>query len=402
MEFLKEAKKLKLELIKIRRHLHQHPELSNQEYKTSEYIASLLKKWDYKVKSGIGGAGVIGLLFPSTINKQLSTKCIAIRADMDALPIHEETEKSYASKTKGIMHACGHDGNMTCALGAAKLLAAHQSELTKTVKFIFQPAEEVSNGAERIIKAGVLKDPAVEAIIGMHVYTLLPAGKVGIKYGQMMANVDEFTLTIIGEGGHGAAPHKGVDAIAVAADVITALQQVVSRQTDPADPVVLTIGTINGGTQYNILADKVVMKGTVRTLNDKTHREMPKKIEKIGRGITSAFGARYQLEYKVLGVALINNDQIVDTIKIAAAKILGANNIVTINRASMVGEDFASYLQQVSGAFVYLGVGNKAKGITYPWHHACFDLDEEALPVGAAVLAQSVWEWQSSKIVANR
>jgi amidohydrolase len=175
--------------------------------------------------------------------------------------------------------------------------------------------------------------------------------------------------------------------------VITALQQVVSRQTDPADPVVLTIGTINGGTQYNILADKVVMNGTVRTLNDKTHQEMPKKIEKIVRGISTAFGARYQLEYKVLGIALVNNDQVVDVVKNAAAEILGADNIVTINRASMGGEDFASYLQHIPGAFVYLGVGNKSKGITYPWHHACFDLDEAALPVGAAVLAQSVWAW---------
>lgn len=393
MDFLKEAGKIKSELIKIRRHLHQHPELSGQEYKTSAYIASLLKKWGYKVKSKVGGTGVVALLRPTANGQRPAVKCIAIRADMDALPIQEATKKSFSSQSKGIMHACGHDGNMTCALGAAKLLAAHQSELTETVKFIFQPAEEVSNGAERMIKAGVLKDPKVEAIIGMHVYTLLPAGKVGIKYGQMMANVDEFTLTIVGEGGHGAAPHKGIDAITVAADVITALQQVVSRQTDPADPVVLTIGTINGGTQYNILADKVVMNGTVRTLNDKTHQEMPKKIEKIICGITAAFGARYSLEYKGLGVALVNCDQIVDTIKNAATEILGEKNIITINRASMGGEDFASYLQQVPGAFFYLGVGNKAKGITYPWHHSCFDLDEEALPVGAAVLAQSVWSW---------
>ncbi len=394
MNFLKEADKIKTELIKIRRHLHQYPELSNKEYKTSAYIASLLKKWGLKVKTGVGGTGVIGLLEPPSAIRHPRTSSIAIRADMDALPIQEATNKSYSSRVKGIMHACGHDGNMTCALGAAKLLAAHRKELTKPVKFIFQPAEEISNGAERMIKAGVLKDPLVEAIIGMHVYTLLPVGKIGLKYGQMMANVDEFTLTITGEGGHGAAPHKGVDAVAIAAEVITALQQVVSRQTDPADPVVLTIGTINGGSQYNILADQVVMTGTVRTLNEQTHQEMPNKIEKIVRGITAAFGARYQLEYKMLGIALVNTDQIVDTIKAAAAGILGTNNIITVNRASMGGEDFASYLQQVPGAFVYLGVGNKAKGITHPWHHACFDLDEEALPVGAAVLAQTVWSWQ--------
>lgn len=392
MNFLKEANKIKAELTTIRRHLHQQPELSNKEYKTSAYIAALLKKWGYKVKTNIGGTGVIGLLRPVTRDSRLATKCIAIRADMDALPIQEATKKSFSSRVKGIMHACGHDGNMTCALGAAKLLAGHRDKLTRPVKFIFQPAEEISNGAERMIKAGALKNPTVETIIGIHVYTLLPVGKIGIKYGQMMANVDEFTLTITGEGGHGAAPHKGVDAIAISAEIITALQQVVSRQTDPVDPVVLTIGTINGGTQYNILAEKVVMNGTVRTLNDKTHREMPKKIEKVVRGIAAAFGANYHMEYKILGVALVNSDQIVNGIKMAASKLLGDKNVITVNRASMGGEDFASYLQHVPGAFVYLGVGNITKGITYPWHHACFDLDEDALPIGAAVLAQSVWD----------
>ena len=392
MNFLKEAQKIKKELINIRRHLHRHPELSGREVQTAAFIAGLLKKWGLEVKTGIGGNGVIGLLAPA--GGRGAGKCVAIRADMDALPIQEKNKKSYSSLVKGVMHACGHDGNMTCALGAARLLAAHKEELGRPVKFIFQPAEEISNGAEEMIKAGALRQPAVEKIIGMHVYTLLPAGKVGIKYGQMMANVDQFNLTIIGEGGHGAAPHKGVDAIAVAAEVITGLQQVVSRQIDPADPVVLTIGKINGGTQYNILADRVVLDGTVRTLNDKTHKEMPLRIEQIARGITAAFGARYSLEYNVLGPALINNDTVVETVKKAAMEIVGAARVMTIPRASMGGEDFASYLQHIPGAFVYLGVGNKAKGIIAPWHHPDFDLDEEALPIGAAVLAESVWAWQ--------
>jgi amidohydrolase len=394
MEFLKEANKIKKELIDIRRHLHRYPELSGREVKTAAYVAGLLKKWGLKVKTGVGGTGVIGILAPEAAKSGQATQCIAIRADMDALPIQEKKKTSYSSLAQGVMHACGHDGNMTCALGAARLLAAHKKELPRTVKFIFQPAEEVSNGAEEMIKAGALRQPAVDKIIGMHVYTLLPAGKVGIKYGQMMANVDQFNLTIIGEGGHGAAPQKGVDAIAVAAEVISGLQQVVSRQTDPADPVVLTIGKINGGTQYNILADRVVLDGTVRTLNDKTHKEIPVKIEKIVRGITAAFGARYILEYKVLGPALINNDAVVEDIRNAAAGILGEENVSLMTRASMGGEDFASYLLHIPGAFVYLGVGNKAKGITAPWHHPGFDLDEEALPVGAAVLAQSAWSCQ--------
>ncbi len=394
MNFLQEAKKLKAELVAIRRHLHQNPELSGQEYATSKYISGLLRKWGLKVKQVPNTTGIVGLLEPPTTNGQRRTGCVALRADMDALPIQEETGKIYASRKSGVMHACGHDGNMTCVLGAARLLAQQKKQLRKTVKFIFQPAEEISGGAKSMIKGGVLKNPPVEMIMGLHVYMPLAAGTIGIKYGQMMAAVDEFTLTILGSGGHGAAPQRGVDAIAISGSVITALQQIISRQTDPLDPVVLTIGTINGGSRYNILADKVVMTGTVRTLNEQTHHSMPVTIEKVVKGVTAAFGATYRLEYKVLGCSLENNESVLDKIKYETGQLLGTEKVIILKRPSMGGEDFAAYLETVPGAFIYLGAGNPAKGIKYPWHHSRFDIDEEALPIGAAVLAESVWTWQ--------
>lgn len=393
MDFLKEAKEIKTELIKIRRHLHMYPELSGKEYRTAQFIAMHLKKWGLQVKTGVAGTGVIGLLFPSTDNYQPSTKSIALRADMDALPIQEETGKNYASKTPGIMHACGHDGNMTCVLGAVRLLSQHKKNLSWPVKFIFQPAEETSHGARAMIQSGCLQNPEVTAIIGIHMYTVLPTGTMGIKYGQMMAAVDEFTLTIIGEGGHGAAPHKGIDAVAISAEVITALQQIVSRKVDPIDSVVVTIGTIQGGHQYNIIADKVTMTGTVRTLNEKTHRQIPRLMERIVKGVTHGFGARYEFVYKRIGEPLVNDDRVLSKIEHTAKSVLGTRKVTSLTRTSMGGEDFALYLQRVEGAFIYLGVGNKQKGIQFPWHHTKFDIDEEALPIGAAVLAQTVWTW---------
>lgn len=393
MDFLKEAEGIKTELIKIRRHLHMYPELSGKEYKTAQFIATHLKKWGLQIKTGVAGAGVIGLLEPGATTHEQPTGCIALRADMDALPIQEETGKSYASKNPGVMHACGHDGNMTCVLGAARLLAQRKKSLSRPVKFIFQPAEEISNGAQAMIHAGCLKNPDVEAIIGIHMYMPLPTGTVGLKHGQMMAAVDEFTLSILGEGGHGAAPHKGVDAIAISAEVVTALQQIVSRRVDPVDSVVVTIGTIQGGSRYNIIADKVVMTGTVRTLNEKTHRQIPRLMEKIVRGVTLGFGARYELVYKRIGVPLVNDDRALSKIEDAAKNVLGTQGVTLLTRTSMGGEDFALYLRQVPGAFLYLGVGNKEKGIRFPWHHAKFDIDEDGLPVGAAVLAQTVWTW---------
>ncbi|MFH1784471.1 MAG: M20 family metallopeptidase [bacterium] len=366
-------------LISLYRKLHQNPELGWQEHGTARIIAGHLKSLGIKTKTRVGKTGVLGL----TSTK--GSKCIALRADMDALPIKEQTRLSYASKNKGIMHACGHDANMSCVLGAASLLA--KDKLDGSVKFIFQPNEETSNGAHTMIKAGALKNPRVDAIVGVHVHSGIPAGKIGIRYGQMMAAVDEFTITIFGEGGHGALPHKGVDAVLTASNVISQLQSIVSRQIDPLSPAVISIGTIKGGTRFNVIADKVTMSGTVRTVNEKMHKRIPYLMKRTIEGITRSMGAKYKLDYKGIGASLVNDDKINDLIKEVAIEELGSKNIVTVNRPSMGGEDFSAYLERVPGAFIYIGVGNKKKNISYPWHHPKFMIDESALSTGARLLA---------------
>lgn len=386
---MKTREKLKDKLIKIYRFLHQYPELGWKEYKTSKLIAKHLRKSGLKVKEGVGKTGVVGLLANPT------NKCIALRADMDALPIKEETNLAYSSKNKGVMHACGHDGNMTSVLGAAMILAKEQNNLKGKVKFIFQPNEETSNGARSMIEAGVLRNPFVNAIIGIHVHPGIPTGKIGIKYGQMMAAVDEFTITILGEGGHGALPHKSVDAIVVASQVISQLQNIVSRQIDPLTPAVISVGTINGGSRFNVIADKVVMNGTVRTVNESLHRKIPQMMRRTIAGITESMGARYKLDYKVIGKPLINDDRINDLIKEVAVRQLGAVNVVSVKKPSMGGEDFSAYLDKTPGAFIYLGVGSKKRKTNYPWHHSRFMIDDNALLLGAQLLAGVAKEYLS-------
>ncbi len=378
------------ELIKIYRSLHQYPELGWQEYMTSKLIAETLKSLGLKVKTGIGKTGVVGLI------KGSNNKCIALRADMDALPIEEDTNLPYSSKNKGIMHACGHDANMTCVLGAAMILMEHVHELQGKIKFIFQPNEENANGAQSMIEEGVLENPSVDTIIGVHVHSGIPTGKIGIKYGQMMAAVDAFTITIFGEGGHGAYPHKGVDAIVVAAQVISNLQNIVSRQIDPLLPAVISVGTVQGGSQFNILADKVVMKGTVRTLDEKLHKKIPQMMKRTIAGVTNSMGASYKLDYKVIGHSLVNDDKVNDLIKQVAISNLGVNNVVNMDKPSMGGEDFAAYLSKVPGAFIYLGVADRKRKTNYPWHHPKFMVDENALLLGAELLADVAKEYLKS------
>ncbi|MFH1239345.1 MAG: M20 family metallopeptidase [bacterium] len=383
-------KSLQNKLSKIYRSLHQYPELGWQEYKTSRLIAQTLKNAGIKVKTGVGKTGVVSLLDTP------GNKCLALRADMDALPIKEATNLLYASKNKGVMHACGHDGNMTTVLGAAMLLVRQRDRLKGQVKFIFQPNEENANGALAMIKDGVLENPPVTAIIGVHVSSAVPTGKIGIKYGQMMAAVDEFTITVLGEGGHGAYPHKGVDAIVVASQVIANLQTLVSRQIDPLAAVVISVGSIHGGNQFNILADKVVMNGTVRTLDEKLHKKIPQMMKRAIDGITKSMGAHYKLDYKIIGHSLVNDDKINDLIKKVAFAKLGQDNVVLMAKPSMGGEDFAAYLDKVPGAFIYLGTADKDKKQNYPWHHPKFRVNEKTIFLGAELLAGIAEEYLKS------
>lgn len=367
-------------LIKIRREIHRNPELGNLEFKTSALIEKELKKAGITTRR-VTATGVVGILKGS--GKGANARCIALRGDIDALPVNEKTGKSFASCRSGIMHACGHDANSTMVLGAALLLARQRSKFKGTIKFIFQPNEESSDGATQMIRAGALKGPKVDGIIGIHVYPWLKTGTVGLKYGPMMAAVDKFTVEIIGEGGHGAYPHKGKDAVVIAAQVIQALQTIVSREINPVEPVVITIGVIRGGEKFNILPGSVTMTGTVRTLDEKLHKAMPRMIEHKIAAITRAYGAGYRFDYEVLGGALKNNDKFVD-LSACAARNLGMKSALITN-PSMGGEDFAEYLKTVPGCFLYIGSGK-----AIPWHHENFDIDENVLPKGAALLAEAV------------
>lgn len=369
---------LQSRLVNIRRQIHQHPELGNQEFKTSALVKSVLRAEGIAVKT-IAGTGVIGLIQ----GKKGKGKTIALRADMDALPIQEETRKPYASRRAGIMHACGHDANTSIVIGAGIDLA-RRNDFAGTVKLVFQPNEESAGGAKKMIAAGALERPAVDAIVGVHVSPWLKAGTLGIKYDEMMAAVDRFVITIQGEGGHGAYPHLSVDAVVVAGQVVQALQAIVSRRTSPVDPVVLTIGTINGGERYNIICSHVRMEGTVRTLNDMVRRQLKAMIEQTLKHITAASGARFTLEYENLGNALVNTPAMVALCKKAGEKLLGAPQVKLLAKPSMGGEDFAEYLQKVPGCFIYFGTALRKP---YPWHHACFDIDERVLSKGALLLS---------------
>jgi amidohydrolase len=369
-------------LISIRRQIHQHPELGDNEYKTSALIEKTLQAHGIKT-SRPGKTGVIALIEGKAKSKG-PKRCVALRGDIDALPITEQTGAPFSSQTKGVMHACGHDANCTMVLGAALLLSERKNNFSGTVKCLFQPNEESSGGAKGLIRQGALARPAVDAIVGIHVSPWLKMGELGLKRGAMMAAVDHFTIEIIGEGGHGAYPHLATDAVVVAANVINALQTIVSRQADPVEPLVLTIGQINGGERYNIIAGKVTMVGTVRTLSEKLHRQMPAFMERKIKNICAAYGAKYTFKYQMLGNVLENSDAVLEVCRQAGNEVLGAGKVTLLEKPSMGGEDFAQYLRTVPGCFLYIGAGGKK---AYPWHHEKFNIDERVLPVGAKLMA---------------
>lgn len=377
---------LKQETIETRRLIHKYPELGFQETKTSELIFNTLKDLGYEVKR-IAKTGVIGL-----IKGKDQSKTIAIRADIDCLPLQELNNTEYKSQHEGKMHACGHDGHTSVALSVAKILKNNQDKLKYNVKFLFQPAEEGPGGAEPMIQEGALENPKVDAIIGLHVWNTMDIGKVAIKSGAFMASADEFTVTIKGKGGHGAQPHLTVDSIVVSAYVITALQTIISRYTDPLEPAVLTIGKIEGGSNFNIIAESVKFIGTVRTFNKKIRDEIESKIKQIISNTCESFGAECEIKYTKLYPPTINNQEMSDLVNEVATDILGSENIIK-NEMTMGAEDMSYFLEKVPGCYFFLGSANKEKGFDKPHHNPYFDFDEDALPIGIELLTKSVFKY---------
>lgn len=382
------AQKLAPRLIEIRRHLHSHPELSGQEYQTAAYVAGVLSSCGLRVQESVGKTGVVGELKVKTDNSGV----LAIRTDMDALPIQERTNLEFASREAGVMHACGHDVHTTVGLGTAMVLSQLGEEFPGNVRLLFQAAEEIAQGASWMVQDGAMEK--VEAIFGVHVFPSIPGGSVGIRYGALTAAADDLEIIIIGESGHGARPHEAIDAIWIASQVITTLQQAISRTQNPLRPVVLSIGKIAGGRAPNVIADHVKLQGTVRSLHPETRNALPDWIEKIVANVCQAYGASYELNYRQ-GVPGVQNDtSLTQILEASAREAWGSDRVLILPEPSLGAEDFSCYLESTPGSMFRLGVGFKDKP-NYPLHHPQFEVDESAIVTGVVTLAYAAYKyWQ--------
>lgn len=377
-------KKYESKVIEIRHDFHMHPELSFKEFRTTEKIKSILKELGIEILDMGIETGVVGILRGGQ-----EGPTIALRGDIDGLPIVEENEIEFKSKSEGVMHACGHDVHTTCVLGAAMILSDMRQELKGNVKFIFQPAEEVNKGAKLLVEKGVMDNPKVDAIFGLHNHPDIPAGKIGLKLGGLMAAVDTIRIEVDGVGGHGAIPNKTIDPVVTTAAIIMGLQSIVSRNISPLDSVVVSIGTLNAGIANNVIPEKVYMTGTVRSFSSETREKLPELLNRTIQNVAASYGAKAKLDYIFDLPAVFNEKDMYEIGKQAVVNICGENGVVD-PIPSMGGEDFSIYTEKVKGCFYWLGVGNKEKNCVYQWHNPRFNADDSALIIGSGVLVESV------------
>lgn len=379
-----EIRSLQAQLVTWRRQLHQRPELGFREQLTAEFITQKLQEWQIPHETGIAKTGIV-----ATIAGNRPGRVLAIRADMDALPIQEQNDVPYKSQHDGLMHACGHDGHVTIALGTAYYMSQHR-DFSGTVKIIFQPAEEGPGGAKPMIEAGVLKNPDVDAIVGLHIWNNLPLGMVGVRTGALMAAVETFDFTIVGKGGHGAIPQQTIDSVLVGAQIVNALQTIVARNVDPIDSAVVTVGEFHSGTACNVIAASARLRGTVRYFNPKYAGYFAQRIEQIVAGICQAHGATYEFNYDVLYPPVINDGAIADLVRSIAETVIESPLGVVPDCQTMGGEDMAFFLQEVPGCYFFLGSANSEKGLDFPHHHPRFDFDETVLGMGVEFFVRIV------------
>ncbi|MBT6438977.1 MAG: amidohydrolase [Flavobacteriales bacterium] len=371
------------EINEIREHLHANPELSFKEHNTSKYVQQKLKEYGIDFQAGYVETGIIGLIK----GKNPASKSIALRGDMDALPIIEDSSAAYCSKNKGVMHACGHDVHTSCLLGAAKILKQLENEFEGTIKLIFQPGEErLPGGAKLMIEEGVLENPTPQKVIGQHVYPDLEVGKVGFKKGMYMASADELHVTVKGKGGHAALPHRFIDPILIASNIIVSLQQIVSRSAKPNVPSVLSFGKIIGEGSTNIIPDEVKLEGTFRTMDEEWRFDAHKKMKALAESIALGMGGSCDFDVRVGYPYLVNDEVVTETHIQAAKEYLGEENVVDLD-LRMTAEDFSYYSQVAPVCFYRLGTRNEAKGITSGLHTSTFDIDSKALEIGMGVMA---------------
>lgn len=377
MEIKKQIEQLQEELIALRRDFHMHPELGFQEFRTSEIIARYLQECGIEVQTNVAQTGVVGLLRGGKPGRT-----VMLRADMDALPVQEENDVPYKSVELGKMHACGHDGHVAMLLVAAKILASHKDEMKGNVKFVFQPNEEDA-GALQMIEEGVMENPHVDAVFGVHLWSPLPGGQIAVSDGAIMAGQYNFRLVVKGKGGHSGSPHASIDPIITAANIIQTVQLIQTREIDVLKPTLIIFGKISGGSAPNIIPDKVEMLGSMRTLYDSSDEleEQPRRrFERIVANICEAYRNSYELEFMPSSSTLINDSALIGMVKDVAGQIVKPENITSY--VCMAGEDFAEFSHEVPGVFSFIGIGNQEKGTTYPHHHPRFNLDEEMLSVG--------------------
>ncbi|MCE2787739.1 MAG: M20 family metallopeptidase [Bacteroidota bacterium] len=371
------------EVTQLRRHLHQHPELSFAEHETQKFVRQALQQIGISKITTIANTGLVALIE----GKNPASKTIALRADMDALPIEEQNDVPYKSRNNGVMHACGHDVHTSCLLGAAKILFALKEEFTGTIKLLFQPGEErLPGGASLMIKEGALQHPSPSGIFGQHVMPLLPVGKVGFRSGLYMASTDELYVTVKGKGGHGAMPHLNIDPVLIAANIITSLQQIVSRNAQPIVPSVLSFGKVIANGATNIIPNEVYMEGTFRTLDEKWRAEAHAKMKKMAEGIAESMGGSCSFEIRKGYPFLKNDEALTGRAKQAAVQYMGVENVVDLD-IWMAAEDFSYYSQEMPATFYRLGTRNEAKGIVSSVHTPTFDIDEAALEHGMGLMA---------------
>jgi amidohydrolase len=388
-----EIQLLQPRLVEWRRGFHQRPELGFREHLTAKFIAQKLEEWEIEHQTEVAQTGIVATITGNgrqSVDAHRPGPVLAIRADMDALPIQEENPVPYRSQHDGVMHACGHDGHTAIALGTAYYLAAHRHTFSGTVKLIFQPAEEGPGGAKPMIEAGVLQNPNVDAMIGLHLWNNLPLGTVGVRSGPLMAAVELFHCKIIGKGGHGAIPQQTIDPVVVSAQVVNALQTIVARNVNPLDAAVVTVGQLHAGTAMNVIADSAEMSGTVRYFNPELANVISQRIEQIIAGVCQSHGASYELDYQHFYPPVINDSEIAELVRSVTETVIETPAGIVPECQTMGGEDMSFFLQVIPGCYFFLGSANPTRGLAEPHHHPRFDFDETALGMGVEIFVRCI------------
>jgi amidohydrolase len=382
----REAEALRGRLTAWRRDLHQHPELGFQEHRTASIVAGELRALGFDVQTGVAETGVVAVL-----QGERPGRTVLLRWDMDALPIQEATGASYASVHPGLMHACGHDGHVAIGLGVAHILSAHQSELRGQVKLVFQPAEEGLGGAERMIAGGVLENPAPDAALGVHLWNVRPEGWFGIADGPVMAGAEVLEIEILGQGGHGAAPHQTADPVVAAAQVVGALQSIVSRNLDPRSTAVVSVTQVHAGETFNVIPDRALLRGTIRTFEADLRQLVLRRVTEVATGVSAAMGCTARVRITPLAPPVVNDPAVSARVRVAAHGLF-PDAVLDVAERSMVSEDMAFFLQAVPGCFALVGSADRQRGQGAAHHNSQFDFNEDVLPRGVALLAAAAFD----------